>query len=416
MIEDPRPSDRRTLWIALASLAAVVILLFVFQRFLFLPKILIVVLIVLAAALTGKIKPLVRDWFIFMAFVYLFDSLRGSIYILTCKLQLPAHALYVLNTEKALFGGVPSVALQRLLLRPDALGNFGWLEKVLTACYGSHFIAFLSVGFLIWVVRPKDFPLFKTSFYLLIFTGVLIYALVPTVPPWMAADQFGLVPPLTRFNAALFNFAIPDLSNGFDTNPIAAMPSLHAGFPLLCSLLLGRLFRRKALPFHLYTLAILFTVVYTGDHYVTDVLAGSALAVGSYFAAVRIARRPESAVAVGPRGGAQADVLKKRFLLGLGVLLVGVVIGGANKTQFGMRANSYGLDVPRYVDFFKDPGRYKDSYSVQTYFGRHYLALYDHRTALGYFEASLRLARTPKETQETRANIGFCRHVLGLGN
>lgn len=416
MIEDPRRSDRRTLWIALASLGTVVVLLLVFQRFLFLPKLLIVVLIVLAAALTGKIKPLVRDWFVFMAFVYLFDSLRGSIYVLTCKLQLPARALYVLNTEKALFGGVPSIALQKLLLRPDALGNFGWLEKVLTVCYGSHFIAFLSVGFLIWVVRPKDFPLFRTSFYFLIFVGVLIYALVPTVPPWMAADQFGLIPSLTRFNAALFNFAIPDLSNGFDTNPIAAMPSLHAGFPILCSLLLARLFRRKALPFHLYTLSILFTVVYTGDHYVTDVLAGLALAVASYLVAVRIGRRPGPAEAVGPAGGAEPDALKRRFLVGLGVLLLGVVIGGANKTQFGMRANSYGLDVPRYVDFFRDPDRYKDSYPVQAYFGRHFLARNEYRTALGYLEASLRLARTPKETQEARANIGFCRHVLGLGN
>jgi len=414
--DDPRPSDRRTLWIALASLGVVVVLLVVFERFLFLPKILSIVLIVLAAALTGKIKPLLRDWFVFMAFAYLFDSLRGSIYILTCKLQLPVRALYVLNTERALFGGVPSVALQKLLLRPDSLGNFGWLEKVLTVCYGSHFIAFLSVGFLIWVVRPKDFPTFRTSFYFLIFVGVLIYALVPTVPPWMAADQFGLLPSLTRFNAALFNFAIPDLSNGFDTNPVAAMPSLHAGFPILCSLLLARLFGRKALPFHLYTLAILFTVVYTGDHYVTDVLAGAALAVGSYVAAVRIGQRPGPAEAVGPSGAAEPQALKRRFLLGLGVLLAGVAIGGANKTEFGMRANSYGLDVPRYVDFFRDPDRYKDSYPVQAYFGRHFLARNEYRTALGYLEASLRLARTPKETQEARANIGFCRHILGLRN
>ena len=79
--------------------------------------------------MVGKGIQLFRDWFVFFSFIYLFDSLRGSIYILTCKLNLPVYVIYVINLEKKLFGEIPSVFLQKVLLNPDALT---WFEKSLT--------------------------------------------------------------------------------------------------------------------------------------------------------------------------------------------------------------------------------------------------------------------------------------------
>jgi membrane-associated phospholipid phosphatase len=308
------------------------------------------------------------------------------------------------------------VTLQNLLLRPDLSGNVGWFERVMTIVYGSHFIAFLLVGLVIWIYRAKDFPRYRTSFYLLSGTGILFYFLVPTVPPWMAANHFGLMPPLNHFNVELFNLVIPDISNGFDTNPIAAMPSLHAGFPILCSLLLWRLYRWKGAPFYIYTLSVLFAIVYSGDHYVTDILAGLVLAAASYRLSVKILKKlpatPDNGSGVATAFG--GEVMRKRFLLGLGVFLIGVVIGGVNKTKFVLDANSYSLDVPKYVDFFRNEDRYRDSYPVQTYFGNHFLARNDLLTALPYFEKSLGLARNPIERKEAQMKIGFCRRALGL--
>jgi len=412
-----RSANARMFRVVFLSLAVLMVVFIVFERFLFLPKILMVGLILLAAVLAGKIKPLVRDWFVFLAFIYLFDSLRGIIYLLTCKLQLPVYALYVLNIEKSLFGGVPSAVLQKALLHPDPAGNFTWLEKGLTVSYGTHFLAFLLVGFLIWLSRPKDFSLYRNSFYLLVFIGVFFYALVPTVPPWMAANHFGLLSPLTHFNIELFNVAIPDLSNGFDTNPIAAMPSLHAGFPILCCFLLWRLYRWKGIPFYLYALSVLFAIVYTGDHYVTDILAGLMLAVACYLLAGRILRKRHAALedASGPESGTSFgwQTLKSRILLGLGIFLIGVIIGGINKTQFRLNANLYNPDIPRYVDFFRTEARYRDNYLIQAYFGNHSLSLKDFRAALPYFERSLELARNHSESKEAKQRIGFCRRALG---
>jgi membrane-associated phospholipid phosphatase len=59
------------------------------------------------------------------------------------------------------------------------------------------------------------------------------------------------------------------------SNPVAAMPSMHAGSALLVCLFLwpvaGRV-QRTALG--LYVGAMALTLVYTGEHYVADVLAG----------------------------------------------------------------------------------------------------------------------------------------------
>ena len=111
--------------------------------------------------------------------------------------------------------------------------------------------------------------------------------IVPTAPPWMASELFGLVPKLLHFNVAFYNAAAPDLTTGFNTNPIAAMPSLHAAFPALCSLILWRLGRWKSLPFHLYTLLVFFMIIATGDHYTLDIAAGVLLAVVAYIVAFR---------------------------------------------------------------------------------------------------------------------------------
>ncbi|MCJ7587155.1 MAG: phosphatase PAP2 family protein, partial [Candidatus Aminicenantes bacterium] len=211
--------------------------------------------------------------------------------------------------------------------------------------------------------------------------------------------------------------AIPDLSTGFDTNPIAAMPSLHAAFPLLSSLLLWRLYRWKALLFYLYTLIILFAITYTGDHYITDILAGLFLAVACYFLAVRYMKsRPSigSETTTGVKGPKfDPRGLAKPLLKGLAVLLLGVSIGAVNKVQFTLSASSYGLTAPRYADFFKHEETYRTNYKVQDYMGNHFLLKREYARALPYFERCLSLAADATEKSQAQFNLSYCRGLLG---
>jgi membrane-associated phospholipid phosphatase len=80
------------------------------------------------------------------------------------------------------------------------------------------------------------------------------------------------------------------------SNPVAAIPSLHAGFTLLIMLSLWKSARWWGrIPLAAYPLLMGFTLVYFAEHYVVDILAGWVYALGAYAAvqwyAARRARR-----------------------------------------------------------------------------------------------------------------------------
>jgi membrane-associated phospholipid phosphatase len=60
-------------------------------------------------------------------------------------------------------------------------------------------------------------------------------------------------------------------------NVVAAVPSLHAAWPVVCLLVI----RKYRLPLWLFsaqaalTLGIVFAIVYTGEHYVIDAIIGA---------------------------------------------------------------------------------------------------------------------------------------------
>ena len=209
--------------------------------------------------------------------------MRGLIYLGICKLNKPVLTQYVIHLEKQLFGQIPSVFLQNILLDKSEPLSLSWLEKTLTFIHGTHYIAFLFVGFIIWIYKKQSFREYKLAFYLLVSSGISLYFLIPTTPPWIAYELFEAVPELIHFNTEIYNMHIPDLTSKFGTNPVAAMPSLHTAFPLLCAFLLFKYFRWKSWPFLVYTTAVLFTIVYTGDHYFIDIIAGAILALLSFF-------------------------------------------------------------------------------------------------------------------------------------
>ncbi|HEY2792093.1 MAG TPA: phosphatase PAP2 family protein, partial [Micromonosporaceae bacterium] len=76
-----------------------------------------------------------------------------------------------------------------------------------------------------------------------------------------------------------------------ESNPIAAMPSMHSAYALMIVCFFLPTVRKRWWPLLLaYPLAMTFTLVYSGEHYITDVLMGW-LYVGITFALVQVAER-----------------------------------------------------------------------------------------------------------------------------
>src|SRR4030042_2958832 len=120
MLKERFSPRRSPVLLVVAFLAVLILILVLSKRFFFVPKILIILLVILAVTALGKFKIFIQDWFVFIGFIYLFDSFRGSIFIATCRLGPPVHTLYVVKIAQFLFGGIPPVMLQNLLLRSDA--------------------------------------------------------------------------------------------------------------------------------------------------------------------------------------------------------------------------------------------------------------------------------------------------------
>jgi hypothetical protein len=260
-------------------------------------------LMVSLADLKGWARGVIFDWFPYFALLFLYDFLRGQVG------QNPIyepHVMPQIDFDRFLFGGVPSVDLQEKLWDPlhiDALDIAVW------AVYVSHFFTVFVISAFLWrLARPK-FLQFRAMVITLSMAAFATYALFPAVPPWMASDD-GTIGPITRMVGNVWQHlgvgsasAIWGHGGGDWSNPVAAVPSLHTAFPVLILCFFwptgSKLVRGICLA---YALAMSFTLVYAGEHYVFDILLGWIYALATYLAVRKVravwsawrARRQES--------------------------------------------------------------------------------------------------------------------------
>jgi hypothetical protein len=318
------------LWVLAASIYVVLLAaMFVTGRMGFVVKALIVPALFLVAALQRRFREFVLTWSIFLAVVASFDAVRGLIYSATSYFELPFYLGYVIDAERALLGGaIAPIALQAWL-PPQVHGDF---ERLLVVAHASHFLVFLMFGLLEWTRGAAGFARFRRSFYLAMGIGAFFYAAVPTVPPWMAARTFEVIPRVERVSRYFYNVSIPAVHGAFDTNPIAAMPSLHTAFPVLICLLAARSWGWRSWPIFLYAVSVLFGIMYMGEHYAVDVVAGIAVAVVAFWGGSRWARCGDHDVAAGDLAWRRGSPLR-RTVLAAGCILVFPLTVGALSAQ-----------------------------------------------------------------------------------
>jgi len=314
-VDSGHPVDARTkkvLAIVVGAYALALVLLVALDQVAVVWKSLVVPGVALAAALTGRLREFVRDWAMFLAAVVLFDASRGFVYALILRFDLPVYMAYAIDAERALFGDPLLITQVQTFLTPD--GRADAFDKILAIVYGSHFVLFLLYGLAIWLTRARaDFGRFKLSMLLVMYLGVVGYLLVPTVPPWMAAGQYYVIPPIQAIGAQLFHATLPTITTAFEVNPIAAMPSLHCAFPTLLTLITFRHFRAWGALMLAYTMLVYLATIQLGHHYGVDVLGGIALALISYglvYRGDRVAR----ALGALSTPGLERSVLRTRLL------------------------------------------------------------------------------------------------------
>ncbi len=244
------------------------------------PDYLIPPLLLVAIAL-GRGWPFVLDWGPFLLLVLSWQATAG----IADELGRPVHVSAPINADRWLFGGaVPTLWLQDRLFTSSRASWYDWFG---TVQHAFHFVLPVATGMVIWTAAGRRmYWRYLASVMALFYLGFVGYALYPTAPPWMAGLQ-GVIEPVHRV-AIETVLRLPSSApiglayNHMNANPVAAMPSLHAALPLLLALVLIRLWGWRAAPSLLYPLTMGFNLVYLGEHWVVDVLAGYLVALLAY--------------------------------------------------------------------------------------------------------------------------------------
>lgn len=240
----------------------------------------------------GRGKEFIKDWTPPILLLLGYEYLRSII----PKINPTIHYFFMIKFDTFLFGQVPTVILQRWLFNPNYLHWYDYMSGFL---YEIHFVVVLFVAFIFWMSDRESFELYIFGMVILSYMAFVTYFAFPAAPPWLAS-QMGFIPPITHITnivfSHFFNFvALPTVYKYFAENPVAAVPSLHAGYPFFTALFIGKKYP-KWIPFlALYILAIGFAVIYLGEHYFFDVILGMLYAYVAYFAVMWWANRKKTA-------------------------------------------------------------------------------------------------------------------------
>jgi membrane-associated phospholipid phosphatase len=228
------------------------------------------------------------------------------------------HIDYPIAIDRLLgLGELPTVRLQRALARSGPEGpQWRVLDRVLVWAHWSWFM--VPHGALVYVLLrdPRRFDQAAAMTYAVFDLGAAVYWVLPTAPPWYAASapengatrpengatrsETGAVRPenaaarpedvradarrqiaarrmMVEYGEFFWGDGWEPLYSVFGGNPLAAMPSLHFATSVMAALLLAETGPLAGALGWAYAGTLGFALVYLGEHYLVDLLAGAAL-------------------------------------------------------------------------------------------------------------------------------------------
>ena len=165
-------------------------------------------------------------------------------------------------------------SLQRAFLGVPEL-----VEAMNVFYFVGHFV--LTGVFFLWLYRSSNegFRSFRNGFIAATAIAVVIHWWFPTAPPRVVGG-LGIMDTLRVF----WNVDIGSPHTSAFSNPVAAVPSLHAGWAVGVGVGLVRFAKQPALRLLgvVYPVVVMLTIVVTGDHFIFDALAGIAVLAAGF--------------------------------------------------------------------------------------------------------------------------------------
>jgi membrane-associated phospholipid phosphatase len=198
------------------------------------------------------------------------------------RLEARAHVDYPIAIDRVLgLGTIPTLRLQRAFATPGTINRF---ERVLVWCHWLWFT--VPHGSMAYVLLrdPERFPSSAARMYATFDLGAFFYWAVPTAPPWWAAKTGRLGGTtihvrrmMNEYGEQFWGSRWGELYDVLGGNPLAAMPSLHFATSLMGAHLLSEVGPVSGALGWAYASTLGLALVYLGEHYAIDLIAGAAL-------------------------------------------------------------------------------------------------------------------------------------------
>jgi membrane-associated phospholipid phosphatase len=155
------------------------------------------------------------------------------------------------------------------------------LDRFLTITHWLWFFEpYLALSWIL-VRHPEKFPRAARQMAAVFDGGAAGYWALPTAPPWWSSEEGLTKEPVRRImvevGEPLWGRYWGPLYKALGGNPWAAMPSLHFATSVSGAVSLTEADPREGALGWAYALTLGFGLVYLGEHYVTDLLAGAGL-------------------------------------------------------------------------------------------------------------------------------------------
>jgi hypothetical protein len=200
------------------------------------------------------------------------------------RLAARVHVRYPIAVDRALGLGVPpTLRLQRAFSTTGGVNRF---ERVLVWCHWMWF--FVPHGTVVYVLlrHRNQFGRSAARIYGVFDLGAVFYWAIPTAPPWWAALHGELEDGravnarrmMIEYGEQFWGDRWGDLYDVLGGNPLAAMPSLHFATSLMAAHVLAETGAIAGAVGFSYVALLGLALVYLGEHYAADLIAGAALA------------------------------------------------------------------------------------------------------------------------------------------
>ena len=232
-----------------------------------------------------QVIQMLRDWALMVVIYMAYDYSRGT----ADQWGIGVNYTALRDLDSLItFGHEPISGMQRRFYTPN---DVKWYDVVGSVIYMTHFVFPVLPLVFLRLRNRASWLHYVRRFSLTLGISVFIFIIFPAAPPWMASRE-GYLPPIQRITGRGWSeLHLKTVSKTLDRgagvlNAVAPMPSLHAGMALLVALWFFRnckpWIRIAALAF---PVAMLTALVYFGEHFIIDGLAGWAVVLLAWFLA-----------------------------------------------------------------------------------------------------------------------------------